>query len=504
MRLRIALATALLLTSSAASAAPRRALLVGNHEGNADQASLRYTADDVRRLGSVLTELGGAETSQLEDATADQVTAKLDALAKGDRSELFVFYYSGHADGANLSLGGSTLPLATLLAKIALVPADLRVVVLDACQSGAATRAKGVTLAAPFDVTARTEDSTGDVVITSSSASEASYESDASRAGVFSLYFATALRGAGDEDGDGTVTIGEAYRYAYTQTLRSTLLTTGGPQHPTFRYAVEGQREPVLTRLASSAHLTLRASEAGNFVLFDERESRVFAEVRVEKDRQARLALVAGKYVVRKRGSRDLRTASIALAAKDDRVLDESQMPSVPLIRLPSKGGLGNLALGLSAGQYWSGLGEQGHLRLMLGPEWERSTWLFRGELALGIGTQQNNGLDTSERSGGLLVSALTGVRVGGVFIRGGPLAGAEVIIEQPTGRRQCAGMAFRVGPRLRTDIALSRNISLFSVLDVDLLVTPVEGRVTGVGTSAGNVGFFGSASYGFGFVNAW
>lgn len=491
MKLRVALAV--LLCSTAASAGPRRALLVGAHEGAPDQATLRYTADDVRRIGAVLGELGGVQVSEAEDASADQVLAKLDALAHGDKSELFVFYYSGHADGSSLALGGTTLPLATVLAKVALVPAELRIVVLDACQSGAATRSKGVTIAPPFDVSART-DTTGDVVITSSSASEASYESDASRAGIFSLHFATGLRGAADEDGDGAVTIGEAYRYAYAQTLRATMLSGSGAQHPTFRYAVEGQREPVLTRLASSAHLTVKAAEEGSFVLFDDRESRVFAEVRVDKDKSARLALAPGKYVVRKRGARDLRTASIELAKSDDRVLDESQMPSTPLIRLPPKGGLGSLALGLSAGQYWSELGEEGHLRLMLGPEWERGTWLFRAEGVLGIGAQKNAGLDTPEQTLGVAGSALTGLRFGDVFLRGGPLLGVEGIFQEPPGRPKRSAIGVRVGPRVRVDFALGRNLALYAQVDADLLVTPVEDKSP----------FVFSGDYGIGFSTAF
>lgn len=321
-------------------AAPqRRALLVGSREGNADQVTLRYTQDDVRRLGAALTELGGfAQASEVNSPTAAALTARLDALAKGEKSELFVFYYSGHADGVNLSLGGTELPLADLFAKVSAVPADLRIIVLDACQSGASSRSKGVKVAPPFQVQARVEGSTGDVVITSSSASEASYESDAWRAGIFSLHFATALRGAADADGDGSVTVGEAYGYAYSQTLRSTLLASGGPQHPSFRYAVEGQREPVLTRLAKGAHLTLRASEPGDFVLFDDQESRVVVEMRVEKP--TRLALSPGRYLVRKRGAKSLRSARIVLGPKDDRILDEAQMPATALIRLPPKRGL--------------------------------------------------------------------------------------------------------------------------------------------------------------------
>lgn len=500
------LAGAMTLWGAHASAAPRRALLVGSREGSADQHSLRYTSDDVGRLSNVLKELGGFASgmSELHNPSAAQVKEKLEALAHGEKSELFVFYYSGHADGAGLSLSGTDLAFSDLLAKIAAVPADLRVIVLDACQSGAASRTKGVTIAPPFDVQARIESSTGDVIITSSSASEAAYESDTSRAGVFSLHFATALRGAGDINSDGAITITEAYQYAYAHTLRSTMLSSGGPQHPSFRYAVEGRQEPALTRLATAARLTLRASETGDFVIFDDQESRVLAEIHVEKEHQSRLALAPGRYLVRKRGTRDLRSARIALSANDDRVLDESRMPAISLIRLPPKGGLGSISFGLSAGQFWSALGEQGHLQLMLGPEWERATWMFRAEAVASFGTQEYNQLRTTEQTAGILLSALTGLRLGGVFLRVGPLAGGEMIFQQPDGRPSRKGFGLRVGPRFRADIPLGQSIGIYANLDVSVLMAAADGRVAGVAARVGDLGFFGSIGYGVGIVNSW
>jgi hypothetical protein len=505
----LAIAVAILLTAGTSSAGTRRAFLVGSHNGNVDQATLRYTSDDVHRLAAVLKELGGipaATTTELIDPSAADVSARLDALAKTDKSDLFVFYYSGHADGASLSLGGTSLPLADLMAKIAATPATTRIIIIDACQSGAATRAKGVTVAEPFDVQVQASASTGDVVITSSSASEASYEADSSRAGVFSLHLATALRGAGDVDGDGAVTVSEAYRYAYAQTLRSTLLTRGGPQHPSFRYAVEGQREPVLTWIGTSAKLTLRAAEVGDFVLFDDRESRVLAELRVEKGKQVRVALAPGQYVVKKRGLRDLRSARIGLASNDDRVLEEEQMPATALLRLPPKGGLGNLAFGLSAGQVWSGLGDAGNLQLQVGPEWEHGTWLFRGEAVLAFGTQEHNDLVTRQQSGGIALSALTGFHLGGLVLRGGPLLASEIVFQQPRGRPTQSALAFRIGPRLRLDVPVTRNIGIYSNLDLDIMAVRIDqdslpGRHA---PHVGGIGILSFIAYGIGFGSAW
>lgn len=497
-----------LFVTTKAIAAPRRALLVGNSIGTAEQTPLRYTRDDVQRLSRVLTELGGVEApnvSTLQDAPATQVIAALDALAAGkaNKSELFVFYYSGHADASGLSLGATTLDIAVLLAKVAAVPADLRVVVLDACQSGAAIRAKGVTVGPPIQVRIDTSDSTGLVVMSSSTAGEESFEADASKAAVFSLHLTTGLRGAADGDGDGIVTVSEAYRYAYAQTLRTTMLSASGTQHPMFRWDLAGQREPVLTRLAASARVQLHASDDGDFILFDGDERRVVAEVRVERGKTVQLSMTPGSYVVRKRSSRALRSAKIQLARGDDRVLDEDQMPGTPLVRMAKKGGLGNLAISAAAGQFWSGFGEDGFLQVAAGPEWERGYWLIGGQLTFGGGVQENLGLTTRERWLGVSTSALVGFRVGNLSLRGGPALGAHAISQSPENRPSQWSGAVRGGARLRIDLDLSSSMALVLFGEPQVALAPVDRA----GRNVAEIGSWGATfwlGYGAGIVAAW
>jgi hypothetical protein len=469
-----------LLVSVECRAAPRRALLVGSSTGTAEQATLRYTREDVQRVSRVLTELGGVEAANVttvQDVPAARVLAALDALAADPnaKSEVFVFYYSGHGDASGLTLGATTLDLTVLLAKVALVPAALRVVVIDACQSGSAIRAKGVTIGPPIAVRIDTNDSSGLVVMSSSTAGEESFETDTSKAAVFSLHLTTGLRGAADGDGDGLVTLSEAYRYAYAQTLRATMLSAAGTQHPMFRWDLAGQREPVLTRLAASARVQLKASDDGDFILFDGDERRVVAEVRVEHGHTVQLSMTPGAYVVRKRSPRALRSAKIVLARGDDRVLDEEQMPGTPLVRLAKKGGLGAMSITAAAGQFWSGFGQQGHVQVAAGPEWERGYWLLGGQGTFGGGTQENHGLTTRERWLGLTASALVGFRIGNVSLRGGPALGVHAISQSPESAPSRWSGAVRTGARLRIDVELTSNMSLLVVGDPQIALAPVD-----------------------------
>ncbi len=497
-----------LLVASAASAAPRRALLVGSSLGTPEQAQLRYTRDDVQRLSRVLTDLGGVDAPNvvtLQDVTAAQVNAALDALAADptNKSELFVFYYSGHADASGLTLGATTLDLPGLLAKVARVPAALRVVVLDACQSGAAVRAKGVTIGPPIQVRIDASDSSGLVVMSSSTAGEESFESDASKAAVFSLHLTTGLRGAADSDGDGLVTLSEAYRYAYAQTLRTTMLSAAGTQHPMFRWEIAGQREPVLTRLTTSARVQLHASDDGDFILFDGDERRVVAEVRVEHGRTVQLSMAPGSYVVRKRSARALRSAKIVLARGDDRVLDEDQMPGTPLVRMAKKGGLGNLSLSATAGQFWTGFGQDGHLQVAAGPEWERGYWLLGAQANFGGGSQENRGLTTRERWLGLTASALVGFRIGNVSLRAGPALGVHAVSQSPESASSRWSGALRTGARVRFDVELTNNMSLILLGEPQVAFAAVDRADRGV-AAIGSWGATTWLGYSAGIAAAW
>lgn len=58
--------------------------------------------------------------------------------------------------------------------------------------------------------------------------------------GLFTYYLVEGLRGAGDLDGDGTVTLQELYQYVEREvTQRSRAV--GGNQHPVLKGELEGQ-----------------------------------------------------------------------------------------------------------------------------------------------------------------------------------------------------------------------------------------------------------------------
>lgn len=140
----------------------------------------------------------------------------------------------------------------------------------------------------------------------------------------------------------------------------------------------------------------------------------------------------------------------------------------------------------------------------MAGPEWERGVWLFRGEATLSLGTQRHKELETREQTVGLALSALTGIQLGGVFLRAGPLLGGEMIFQKTAGREARSAFAARVGPRLRLDIPLTRNLGIYMNGDLALLAVPADGEYAGLSLRVGGLGLFAWGGYGLGLLSAW
>jgi len=152
----LVLLAGLSLSPRASAAVQRHALVVGNNAA-ADQLSpLLYAEDDARRVAELLVELGGFDSDAvtvLDSPTHDQLLAAIEVhrgLAAAEPEDLFLFYYSGHADQRGLRLGLGEISFDELREAIRSVPAEVRLGVLDACRSGEITRIKGLSVAEPF------------------------------------------------------------------------------------------------------------------------------------------------------------------------------------------------------------------------------------------------------------------------------------------------------------------------------------------------------------------
>jgi hypothetical protein len=344
----------LLLVALAATSPARAAtyvIAVGNNQGRGDEPALRFAERDAQDLADVLRRLGRTEP---ENATvllgegADDLrrvllgtNVRLRASPTREQGDALIVYYSGHADAAGLHLGDTVLPYEELEAVVAGSPARVRLLIIDSCRSGGITQIKGAKPSPPFAIRLDQRlEAEGMAIITSSSGTEDSQESEALRASFFTHHFVTALRGAADLDRDGRVTLNEAYGYAYRATLRSTG-RTAWLQHPTYSYDLKGKGDFPLTfpSEAGSTFGELRISAPGSYLVLEGGESGAAAAELTVEGEPTHVLLAPGRYLVRRRADTSYREYQLELQAGQQVALEKLAYDEITYARLLRKGG---------------------------------------------------------------------------------------------------------------------------------------------------------------------
>jgi hypothetical protein len=333
-----------------AQALHRFAVVAGNDAGGDDTRPLLYATADARKVHDILTRLGGVRTEDAALVLGGGMQDVLSALGKvaqqageaarrGEKTALF-FYFSGHAKDGALRLGETRLPIDALKVRIAALPVDVRVAILDSCRSGAITRTKGVRKAPAFEIQAdAARDAKGLVILTSSTSDEDSQESDLIGGSYFSHHLSSGLLGGADRSGDGRVTLFEAYAYAYDRTVADTTDSAAGAQHPTFSYDLAGNGDLVLTDVAvrhEGVYLP-REAPSGVYFLVD-RNGYVAAEINKGDGTDRRVALAPGRYRVKRRLADRLRVGEVDVPRDEMVSIEERRLRDAPFSDDPVKG----------------------------------------------------------------------------------------------------------------------------------------------------------------------
>ncbi len=501
--LAIALAFAGLFSASEAHAGERWAFVIGANHGEPGEASLVYAERDAQRMASVLTRLGGVPPENLVSLLGPDATSVRRAfetlstrIRLSPEPPIVFFYYSGHADSQSLHLRGTTLPFKELKRLVGALSAELSVFIVDACRSGGLIRTKGARPAEPFEMKVKDElRSEGVAILTSSSASEDAQESDRLQGGVFTHHLLTGLAGAADSSKDARITLSEAYRYAYAQTIASTS-TTEVVQHPTFAYDLQGETELVLTRMESpQGFARLHLPQSGHYLIFEQFGGReVAAELNASPDTE--LLLRPGPYLLRRRETSVVFERELALIANARTSVPESDFSLVPYRHAVRKG-----------------YGQEKRLALSLGADVEATGPMLEGmsvavggaiglqldlaDLALRLRTRYLHGSGTGtlpleQHTLGLDVAAYKLFDIGPHGLGFGLRVGADWVAQ----RFETTGLApardqfvSRFAPLLRAELALGGSVALnldggaeISLLELEQNgTTSLEARVTPV-----------------------
>lgn len=398
----------------------RTAVVVGANAAAPGRKALRFAHRDAEAVAAVLDEVGGFDRGDihlLRDPDPDKILGLLDRelarAARSGREMLLFFYYSGHADSRALYPSGQRLALRDLKRRLTDKRAAVRVGVIDACRGGGWTGTKGLTPSDPFEVDLELGfASKGTALIASSSGLEDAHESAKLRGSFFTHHFTVGLRGAGDGDSDGLVTLSEAFDYAKTRTVRDTALHTESPQNPSFRINLRGRRDLPLSQVsAASTRLTLTQA-VGPLELIHLDSGLVILEIPRGK-RAMTLAVPPGRYVVRREKGGKLYAVEIEIAAGRSARVAEAQLTLVGSDRLAVKGdedpepdqardeiSFGFLALFPGYDLVDTGAVDPRRSRTGLGAYFGKVTYLLRTDRYLGVRFSAGGGRQDSSVSG--------------------------------------------------------------------------------------------------------
>jgi hypothetical protein len=361
------LASSLLFLASRASAesppAKRRVgIVVGADAPPPGRTALRFAHEDAREMADVLTRVGHfapADVHLLLDPTPAELLYELDDVARSASDDaLVLFYYSGHSDGQSLFPHGEALPVTEVRDRLSSMAARVRVGVLDTCRGGNWTQAKGVTVGPPLDPVDLLNVSTeGTALVSSSSGFEAAHEGDEAHGSFFTHYFASGLLGAADANGDGDVTLEEAYDYARERTVRDSARLAPTPQHPSFDLQLRGRQDIVLASLRQNTS-AIEIDQPDSMIEVIHLASGITLAEVPPSSRAVRIAVPPARYLVRRVVAGRVYSKEVDVAAGETVTLAPGQLEATGTSALAMKGGGDPKAASLSLwsatpGQHW-------------------------------------------------------------------------------------------------------------------------------------------------------
>jgi hypothetical protein len=241
----------------------RWALLVGINDYE-DQAisDLKVCVSDVvavHKLIAADSRSGGAKAmvrlliDQGGDTlpTRNEILTGLAALTQAaDPEDMVLFYFSGHGDvvdgeayllprdARHAALAMTSVALRDVQRILAQSPAHAKVMILDACHSGATIGKAGVKMSADF-IRRAFEEAEGTAVLSSCKQDQVSWEDEETGRSVFTRYLLEALGGGADFDQKGFVTVADASRYV-TDKVKLWAAGHSRVQTPTLQYTTAG------------------------------------------------------------------------------------------------------------------------------------------------------------------------------------------------------------------------------------------------------------------------
>ncbi len=315
----------LALITSALFASPKEWIkvnvIVASKSGLSTDKELQYSYNDAQKLHYTLSELSAVEPRNnfiIKTESPDKLRLELYQIQehitslKKKSKVLLQFYYSGHGSGSNFHIGNQKIPFKEVKSILKAKSIDTRIFILDVCFGGTFLKSKGFSKAKPIAINLDLENATkGEVIISSSAVNEQAYEVKTLEGSVFSTNWIMGLRGAGDKNGDGHVSLFEVYNHAYDHTVNYTSQTLHKAQHPSYNMDLTGAHDIVLTSPSLSSNgIVMVNCPIGVYTIYNKNNQHTIGDLRISQKGNFFLALPPGEY-------------SITTANDNDRIIEQ-------------------------------------------------------------------------------------------------------------------------------------------------------------------------------------
>jgi hypothetical protein len=297
--------------SAQAAGIHRISLFIGVDKGLESESPLRFAARDAKEMAAIfrqsglypadgLTLLANASLEDIRQAMRSIEAAASRWKRQGDQTYVFL-YFSGHGDAQSLHIGGSKLMREDLVAWLNGLPSELKIVVLDACESGDFLRSKGGRFLQDLPVQIENNlKSRGSIIVSSTSRGELAQESDEYKGAVFTHHLANGLRGLADYNGDGWIGLQEAFEYSRRATSMDMAKNGSLRQNPSFDLDLVGASDPGLIPIDNGkSWMLLRHFPAGNLDIYDANSLDRVARVWLSGSDSLAYRIQSGGYLFR-------------------------------------------------------------------------------------------------------------------------------------------------------------------------------------------------------------
>ncbi|HKP98303.1 MAG TPA: caspase family protein [Fibrobacteria bacterium] len=341
----------LLAAAVGRSEVQRFAVLIGEDRGMPNETPLRYASTDAQEMSERLGKAGSFDRDRLyllANASLDKIQKTLKVVkdriklvnASGAHSMVLI-YYSGHGSADGLHIQGRVLARSELMGFVDSLQGTLKILILDACESGDFLRLKGGrVLEIPQVVKLDRIEGRGTVVISSSARGELSQESEEYRGALFTHHFLNGLRGLADYDGDRSIRLMEAFEYARISTKREEIFGETSQQNPGFDFDITGEADPVLGRITmQQTQILLAGMPAGPVDIYDGNSMRLDTKVWLTGQDSARFSLAANKYILTYGDKNSTRFLELDLTWRRDAIVKPGDFRKKPKSILYGKGG---------------------------------------------------------------------------------------------------------------------------------------------------------------------